>query len=142
MEMINEPSFFHWFLCNNNMSIKVHGVDDDKKLIYPLHVLSTISPEHVDLLLIDLLVFECNGIQHYTTIRNFSRLVGRQMINHEHVVCCCKQCLHAYSTLELLDAHATDCCHMQRTKFPDDLRCRFTNIQKQLQSTFCSICRL
>ena len=38
--------------------------------------------------------------------------------------------------LELLDAHATDCCHTQRTKFPDDPRCRFTNIQKQLPAPF------
>ena len=36
----------------------------------------------------------------------------------------------------MLDAHATDCCHTQRTKFPDDPRCRFTNIQKQLPAPF------
>ena len=41
-------------------------------------------------------------------------------------------CLHAYSTQEMLDAHANDCCHAQRTKFPGDPRCRFPNIQKQL----------
>ena len=70
------------------------------------------------------------------TIRNFNRLVGSQMSNHEHAVYCCKQCLHAYSTQELLDAHATDCCHAQRTKFPDDPRCRFTSIQKQLPAPF------
>ena len=32
---------------------------------------------------------------------------------------CCKQCLHAYTTQELLDVYATDCCHPQRTKFPE-----------------------
>ena len=62
--------------------------------------------------LLDLLLFEHNGIQHYTTIMNFSSLPGSQISNHEHVVFCCKQCLHA-----------------QRTKFPKDPRCRFTNIQ-------------
>ena len=109
-----------------------YGVDDDKKVIYPLRVPSTLVPDrHVDLLL-----FECNGIQHYTTIRNFSRLVSSQMSNHSHVVYCCKQCLHAYSTLELLDARAIDCCHAQRTKFPDDPRYRFANIQKQLPAPF------
>ena len=85
------------------MSINVYGVVDDKKVIYSLRVSSTPVPDtHVDLLL-----FERNGIQHYTTIRNFSRLVSSQMINHSHTVYCCKQCLHAYSTQELLDAHAT-----------------------------------
>ena len=37
---------------------------------------------------------------------------------------------------ELLDAHALDCCHAQRTKFPEDPRCRFTNIQTQLTTPF------
>ena len=58
------------------------------------------------------------------------------MINHCHTVYCCKQCLHTYSTQELLDAHATDCCHAQRTKFPDNPTFRFTNIQKQLPAPF------
>ena len=58
------------------------------------------------------------------------------MNNHRYTVYCCKQCLHAYSTEELLDGHALDCCHGQRTKFPDDPRCRFTNMQKQLPAPF------
>ena len=58
------------------------------------------------------------------------------MSNHDHTVYCYKQCLHAYSIQELLDAHAIDCCHAQRTKFPDDPRCRFANIQKQLLAPF------
>ena len=37
---------------------------------------------------------------------------------------------------ESLNAHATDCYHAQRTMFPDDPRCRFTNIQKQLPAPF------
>ena len=36
----------------------------------------------------------------------------------------------------MLEAHAIDCCHAQRAKFPDDPRCRFTNIQKQLPAPF------
>ena len=58
------------------------------------------------------------------------------MSNHVHTVYCCKQCLHAYSTQELLDAHATDCCHAQGTKIPGNPRCRVTNIQKQLTAHF------
>ena len=39
----------------------MYGVDDDKKVIYPLRVSFTLVPDrHVDLLL-----FERNGIQHY-----------------------------------------------------------------------------
>ena len=40
------------------------------------------------------------------------------------------------SSQELLDANATDCCHVQRTKFPNYQRCRFTDIQKQLPAPF------
>ena len=120
------------FASVNNMSINVYGVHDDKGVIFPLRDLSTpVTDRHVDLLL-----FERNGIQNYTTIRNFSRLVGSQMSNHGHTVYCRKQCLHAYSTQELLDAHATDCCHGQRTKFSEDPRCPFTNIQKRLPAPF------
>ena len=101
-------------------------------MIYPFRFSSTLVPDrHVDLLL-----FERNGTQHYTTNRNFSRLVSSQMSNHCHTVNYCKQCLHAYSTQEFLDAQATDCCHEQRNKFPEDPRCRFTNIQKQLPASF------
>ena len=89
----------------DNMSINVYGVYDDKKVIYPLRVSSTLFPDRR----VDLPLFERNGIQHhYTTIRNFRRLVSSQISNHEHTVYCCKQCLHANSTQELLNAHATE----------------------------------
>ena len=92
------------FVSANSMSIDVYRVDDDKKVIYPLCVSST-------------LVTDRHGIHHYTIIRNFSRLVGSQISNHEHGVYCCKQCLHVYSTQELLNAHAA-----VRRKGPSFLR--------------------
>ena len=120
------------FTTTNNMPINVYGVDDDKKVIYPHCFSSTLVPDrHVDFLL-----FECNGIQHYTTIRNFTRLVSSQISNHEHTVNCCKQCMHTYKTQELLDAHAADCFHVQRTKFPYDLWFLFINIEKQFPAPF------
>ena len=95
-------------------------------------VSSTLVPDrHVDLLL-----FEHGGVQHYTTIRDFSRLVGRQLSNHGRTVHCCRRCLNTYSSQELLAVHALDCCHGQRTEFPKGPRCRFTNIQKQLLAPF------
>ena len=120
------------FALGNNMSMNVYGLDDDNEVIYPLLVSSTlVSDRHVDLLL-----FEHDGVQHYTTIRNFSSLVGRQLSNYGHAVHCCRRCLHAYFSQELLDAHALNCSHAQRTKFPKDTRCRFTNTQKQLTAPF------
>ena len=83
-----------WFLCTgNSMSTNVYRVDDDNEMIYPFRVSSTLIPDrHVDLLL-----FEPDGVHHYTTIRNFSRLVGR---HHGHTTHCCRRCLHAFSSQE------------------------------------------
>ena len=68
------------FALSNNMSINVYDVDDDNEMIYPLRVSSTLVPyRHVDLLM-----FAHDGLQHNTTIRDFSRLVGRQLRNHGH----------------------------------------------------------
>ena len=107
-------------------------MEDEKKVIFPLCVTDSVVPgRHVDLLL-----HECNGDQHYSTIKNFSRLISGQLSNHGHAIYCCKKCLHAYSTKELLAVHAVDCCHIQRIKFPRDPRCHFTNIQKQLSAPF------
>ena len=61
----------------NVLSINVYGVKNDEKVIYPLRVSQTLVPgRHVDLLL-----YECGGIQHYTIISNFSRLVCSQLGN-------------------------------------------------------------
>ena len=76
--------------------------------IYPLRVSQAVVPDrHVD---VNLLLYECTY--------------------------CCKKCLQGYSTKELLATFAEDCCHRQRTMFPKDPRCRFTNIQKQLPAPF------
>ena len=119
------------FATKNNLSINVYDVEDGKKVIYPLRVSQEVVPgRHVDLLL-----HEWGGIQHYSTIRNFSRLISGQIRAH-HGPAYCRKCLHAYTSQELLNAHADDCCHVQRTKFPKDPRCRFTSIQKQLPAPF------
>ena len=120
------------FATKNNLSIKVYGVEDEKKVIYPLRVTeSVVADSHVDLLL-----HERNGVQHYSTIKNFSRLVSGHLNNHNGATYCCKKCSYADSTKELLAAYDVDCCHVQCTKFPKDARCRFTNIQKQLPAPF------
>ena len=119
------------FDTTNNLSINVYGVENDEKVIYSLRISQTVvAGRHVDLLL-----YECNSIQHYTTIKNVSRLVRSQLSNHKYATYCCKKCLHGYSIEKLLMAHAKDCCHAQRTKFPKDPRCRFTKVQKQLPAS-------
>ena len=61
---------------------QVTTASSDNEVIYPLRVSSTLLPDrHVDLLL-----FEHDGVQHNATIRDFSRLVGRQLSSHGHTV--------------------------------------------------------
>ena len=118
------------FAAKNGISINVYGIED-RKVIYPLWVSDPVPGKHVDLLL-----HEMGEIQHYSTIRNFSRLISGQLSNHHGAAYCCKKSLHAYTTSKLLSKHSEDCCHAQNFKFPKDLRCRFTNIQKQLTAPF------
>ena len=103
------PSSIASFAKANNLSINLYGIEDDKNVIYPICVSQAIvSDRHVDLLL-----YKCNGIQHYTTIKNFSKLVSSQLSNHNVTTYCCKKYLHGYTTKELVDAHAEGCCHAQ-----------------------------
>ena len=68
------------FAPKNNLSINVYGVEDEKKVIFLLCVTDSVVPgRHVDLLL-----YECNGDQHYSTIKNFTRLISSQLSNHGH----------------------------------------------------------
>ena len=85
---------------------------------------------------VDLLMHKMGGNQHYSTIRNFSRLISVLMSSHNGAVYCCRRCLRSYSRLDLLEEHSLDCSHVRRTKFPKDPRCRCTNVQKQLPAPF------
>ena len=124
----------HCSTIKNNLSINVYRLEDEKKAIYSLCVTDSVVPDrHVDLLL-----HECNGDQHYYTIKDFIRLISGQLSNHSHAIYCCKKCLHAYSTKELLAAHAVDCCHVQHTKFPPMMS--FYQHPEAVDSTLCSIC--
>ena len=71
--------------------ISVYAVEDRKRVVCPLCVTSdVVTGKHVDLLL-----HEMGGIQHYSTIRNFSWLVSEQMSSHNGASYCCKKCLHS-----------------------------------------------
>ena len=118
------------FAAGNGISINVYAVEDRKRVIFPLCVTdATVDGKHVDL-------HEMGGIQHYSTIRNFSRLISGQISSHDGAIYCCKKSLHSYSSPELLETHSSRCSHVQLVKFPKDTKCRFTTVQKQLPAPF------
>ena len=120
------------FAKRNGISVNVYAVEDGKRVIFPLCVTyKPVEGKHVDLLM-----YEANEIQHYSTICNFSRLINGQLNNHQHAVYSCKKCLHACSSADVLERHMERCMHVQLSKFPKDTSCKFTNIQKQLQASF------
>ena len=80
-------------------------------------------------------IYYCSNVMVYSTTSPLGTLID-WLGDHGHAVHCCRRCLQVYSSQELLDAHALDCCHVQRTKFPKDPSCRFTKIQKQLLAPF------
>ena len=108
------------FAKKNDISINVYAVEDGKRIIFPLCV----TDKPVDGKHVDLLMHESNEIQHYSTIRNFSRLVSGQLSNHQHSIYSCKKCLHGCSSADELKSHMKRCMHVQLAKFPKDPRCR------------------
>ena len=120
------------FATKNGISFNVYAVEDGKRVIFSLCVTDApVDGKHVNLL-----IHEANEIQQYSTIRNFSRLISGQIHNHNGSVYCCKKCLHACSSADVLKRHTQRCTHVQLSKFPKDTSCRFTNTQKQLQAPF------
>ena len=113
------------FAKRNGISINIFAVEDQKKVIFHLCVTAKpVEGKHVDLLM-----HEANEIQHYLTIRDFSRLISGQLSNHRHTVYSCKKCLHACSSADVLESHMERCMHVLLSKFPKDTSCKFTNIQ-------------
>ena len=120
------------FAKRNGISINVYAIEGAKRVIFPLGVTeSPIDGKHIDLLM-----HELGGIQHYSAIRNFSRLVSGQTGSHQHAIYCCRKCLHGCTSASKLKEHTRLCMYSQCTEFPRDTRCRFTNIHKQLTAPF------
>ena len=112
------------FATTNGLSINVYGVENDDKQSFP----------------IDTRVYYCMNvcIQHYTTIRNFRRLVSSQLSNHEQATYCCKKCLQ--------DSRAVKgSCRglLPRTKnqVPQGSKMSIYQRTEVTTSTFCSLCR-
>ena len=60
------------FTVKNDISINAYGIENGWKVIYPLQVSDPVPGKHEDLLL-----HELGEIQHYSTIKDFSRLMCR-----------------------------------------------------------------
>ena len=148
-----------WFYRNVDIEdIGTRGETDDvnisdvksvnkEGIFYPLKVTKhEVKGRHVNLLLT-----EQDGVKHYSTITDFSRLVGSQYTKNRRKHFYCYSCLHGFKGKKgeksrdqctLLNEHYKLCKTVkpQRVEYPDkdkdETTLRFTNVQKQLRDPF------
>ena len=119
--------------------INVFSVDDNNK-VYPLRINKKDCQKSLDLF------FHSDGEkQHYSLIKNFSRLVRSQITSHRSSkIYICKKCLYHYTKEDLLEKHIIYCGSNETTgvKMPTKKK-QNSQIQTPLpknSSSFHNIC--
>ena len=124
------------FERQNDININVYGLNEEDCSIFPKRISERdVARHHVDLL------YMSHGEEgHYLLIRNFSRLVGRQMSRHHRQMHFCRRCLHGCTTEEILGKHMERCKNhnAQRVKMPEPEEniVSFKSTEKQLRLPF------
>ena len=83
--------------------INVFSINDNNK-IYPLRLNQKDLQKKIDLFL-----FSKDEKQHYSLIKNFSRLVRSQITSDMRKIHICKKCLTHFTKLDFLEKHITYC---------------------------------
>jgi len=85
---------------NPEISINVLGYED--RTIFPLRI-SNVEDRRYE---VNLLLLED---KHYVLIKSLSRLLTRQMSNHDGKIHFCLRCLNSFTKKEVLDKHKESC---------------------------------
>ena len=83
--------------------INVFSLDDNNK-VYPLRINKKDCQKSIDLFL-----YSKDGKQHYSLIKNFSRLVRSQKTKDSRKMFICKKCFYHYTKEDLLEKHILYC---------------------------------
>ena len=124
---VNNCSFNVYGIADGERDGKVNEVDGEQDIIgiiYPLKV----AQSKPTTLHVNLHRTEKNETYHYSTMKNFIRLVRSQVTRNKH-----HPCLHGFSREDLLASHVQHCKteNAQRTEMPvDDPSLKSTNLQK------------
>ena len=118
--------------------INVCSVNDDNK-VYPLRINQKDFQKAIDLF------FHSDGEkQHYSLIKNFSRLVRTQKTKDGRKIFICKKCLNHYTKEELLEKHINYCGNnetaLERMPTKKNNILKFKHHLKKNSSSFCNIC--
>ena len=85
---------------NNPYGVNVFGYNGE---VYPLRISKSENK------IINLMLISEGSKNHYCWIRNMSRLVSRQVNNHQHYRFICERCLNSFKSQESLDKHSEYC---------------------------------
>ena len=98
---------------NPSISVNVFGYEKD---VYPLRITKNANPDTVNLLLIS----EGEN-QHFTWVKNVSRLLTSQFGTHAHKRHYCLRCLNSFHAAESLQRHEFHCSRHEaiRVELPD-----------------------
>ena len=117
------------FERDNNVSINVYGVENNKT-IFPLKVCDNEKSEHFDLLLLNE-----NDKYHYCYIKNFNKLIQKQLTKNCKKIEFCKRCLAYFSVQsKKLNIHKKSCGKHKpaRIIMPDE-NLKFKNFHYQFK---------
>ena len=90
----------HKFEKQNNINVNVFSYDDETKKVYTLRLSKTNNEVHVNLFLYD---------EHYSVVKDISRLISSQLSKKEHKKYICTRCLNAFGSEKTLQTHLEYC---------------------------------
>ncbi len=117
----------------NSMNVNVFGYDE-KFNIYPLHTSKNKHDKVIDLLLINQ-----EGSNHYCWIKNLNGLLTNQYNKSNKTKYFCKRCLHGFTSEKLLSKHSDDCiAEPTRIVLPTEENkwMTFSNVKHQFKVPF------
>ncbi|KYM81444.1 hypothetical protein ALC53_08212 [Atta colombica] len=95
-------SKFKWL---NIVSINVYGIEN--KQVLPLRLTDDKKEEHINLLYLQ--DSHNDNLNHFTCIKNLSRLVSSQITRKKKKKFFCDRCLHYFGSCKKLQLHEVDC---------------------------------
>lgn len=108
---------------NTNISVNIYGLEKNNTVTGPLYKTSQKKLMHVNLLYINK-----NNKSHFVLIKNFEKLVHRQLTKHKSKIHLCDECFLYFDSEEKLNNH--DCARMQAILPEENSKLRFSNPER------------
>ena len=100
LEFPTKVKDIHKFEKNNEINVNVFSYDNETKKVYTLRLSKMNNGVCVNLFLYD---------EHYSVVKNMSRLISTQLSNNYHKKYFCTRCLNAFGSEKTLQTHLEYC---------------------------------